>query len=111
MGGTDGTAPSTGVWKSQLTTTAPVIPGPWVAQNPLVEPNVDGVAMHVGDFVFLIGGSNATGPVATVQVGTLGGPDAVPANPNDDVPAVEDTARRRTCRAPGRTCRASRQTA
>ena len=83
MGGTDGTAPSTGVWKSQLTTTAPVIPGPWVAQNPLVEPNVDGVAMHIGNYVYLVGGSNATGPVATVQVGTLGGPDAVPANPND----------------------------
>ncbi|HEX6787416.1 MAG TPA: hypothetical protein VF076_09460 [Acidimicrobiales bacterium] len=82
MGGTDGTAPGTGVWKTQMTNTTPAVPGPWVAQNPLVEPNIDGVAMHVGDYVFLIGGSNATSPVASVQVGTLGGPDAVPANPN-----------------------------
>ena len=83
MGGTDGTAPSTSVWKSQMTATTPAVPGAWVAQNPLVEPNIDGVAMHVGNYVYLIGGSNAQGPVATVQIGTLGGPNAVPANPND----------------------------
>ncbi len=82
MGGTDGTAPSTNVWKTQLTNTAPATLQAWVAQNPLVEPNVDGAAFHVGDYIYLVGGSNATGPVATVQVGTLGGPGTVPANPN-----------------------------
>ena len=82
MGGTDGTAPSTNVWKTQLTNTAPATLQAWVAQNPLVEPNVDGAAFHVGDYIYLVGGSNASGPVATVQVGTLGGPGTVPANPN-----------------------------
>jgi hypothetical protein len=81
-GGNTGDGPTTNVWKTQLTNTAPQTPQAWVAQNPLVEPNVDGVAFHVGDFIFLIGGSNASGPVATVQVGTLGGPGTVPANPN-----------------------------
>ena len=70
------------MWKTQLTNTAPQTPQAWVAQNPLVEPNVDGAAFHVGDYIYLVGGSNASGPVATVQVGTLGGPGTVPANPN-----------------------------
>ena len=39
-------------------------PGAWARgspQSPLFEPNVDGVAVHVGDVVFLIGGSNDDG--------------------------------------------------
>ena len=82
MGGTDGTAPTTSVWKTQMDNATPSTPQAWVAQNPLVEANVDGVAFHSGDFIYLVGGSNASGPVATVQIGTLGGPGTVPANPN-----------------------------
>ncbi len=82
MGGTDGTAPTTSVWKTQMSNATPSTPQAWVAQNPLVEANVDGVAFHTGDYIYLVGGSNASGPVATVQIGTLGGPGTVPANPN-----------------------------
>ena len=81
-GGTTADGPTTNVWKTQLTNTAPQTPQAWVAQNPLVEPNVDGAAFHVGDFIYLVGGSTANGAVPTVQVGTLGGPGTVPANPN-----------------------------
>jgi hypothetical protein len=81
-GGTDGTAATNSVWKSQAGGTSGAL-GKWVAQSPLFEPNVDGVAVHVGDYVYVMGGRNAAGqPVATVQEGLLGGPDAVPANPN-----------------------------
>ena len=82
MGGTDGTAPTTSVWKTQMSNATPSTPQAFVAQNPLVEANVDGVAFHTGDYIYLVGGSNASGPVATVQIGTLGGPGTVPANPN-----------------------------
>ena len=82
MGGTDGKGPVTNVWKTQMSNATPSTPQAFVAQNPLVEPNVDGVALHTGDYIYLVGGSNASGPVATVQIGTLGGPGTVPANPN-----------------------------
>ncbi len=82
MGGTDGKGPVTNVWKTQMSSATPSTPQAFVAQNPLVEPNVDGVAFHTGDYIYLVGGSNASGPVATVQIGTLGGPGTVPANPN-----------------------------
>jgi hypothetical protein len=81
MGGTDGTAPSRSVWKVQNDSTGK--PGKWVAQNPLVEANVDGVAAHVGDVIFLMGGTNEKGQaVATVQMGHVGGPHATTADPS-----------------------------
>jgi len=82
MGGTDGTAPKRSVWKSQLVATGGL--GPWVAQQPLYEENVDGVAMHVGDIIFVIGGRNLSGePVTTVQQGLVGGgPNATAKDPN-----------------------------
>jgi hypothetical protein len=82
MGGTDGTAATKTVWKSQTGGTSGAL-GKWVAQAPMFEENVDGVAVHVGDYVYVMGGRNATGQaVATVQEGLLGGPNAVPADPN-----------------------------
>jgi hypothetical protein len=82
MGGTDGTAPTRSVWKSQ--NDASGAPQAWVAQRPLYEENVDGVAMHVGDVIFVIGGRNLTGaPVASVQQGLVGGgPTATAKDPN-----------------------------
>ncbi len=82
MGGTDGTAPTRSVWKSQQDASGAL--GPWVAQQPLYEENMDGVAMHVGDIVFLIGGRNLSGePVTTVQQGLVGGgPNATAEDPN-----------------------------
>src|SRR4029079_1898125 len=58
-------------------------PQKWAEQSPLFEENVDGVAAHVGDVIFLIGGRNASGnPVATVQQGLVGGDQATADDPN-----------------------------
>ena len=82
MGGTDGTAPTRSVWKSQADPTGAL--GTWTAQRPLAEENVDGLAVHVGEVIFVVGGRNASGqPVATVQQGLVGGgPNATVADPN-----------------------------
>ena len=82
MGGTDGKAPTRSVWKSQEALSGAM--QPWVAQQPLYEENVGGVAIRVGDVIFVIGGRNLSGnPVATVQQGLLGGgPNATAKNPN-----------------------------
>ena len=46
----------------------------WVPQQPLFEENVDGIAAHIGDWIFLVGGSKGDGtPVATVQQGLVAG--------------------------------------
>jgi hypothetical protein len=82
LGGTDGTAATRSVWKSQNDKAGK--PQAWVAQvGPLAEANVDGVAVHVGDIIFVVGGRNETGNVvATVQQGFVGGPNATTADPN-----------------------------
>ena len=83
MGGADANGPTNSVWKSQQSSSGAL--QVWVSQSPLVEENVDGSAVHVGDVIFLVGGSNAAGPVATVQQGLVGGDEAHPApadNPN-----------------------------
>ena len=81
MGGTDGTAATNTVWKSKQVTGGGL--GEWVPQSPLFEANVDGVAVHVGDVIFLIGGRNdAEAVVATVQQGLVGGPNATTDDPN-----------------------------
>jgi hypothetical protein len=82
MGGTDGTAATRSVWKSQADATGAL--QAWAPQYPLYEANVDGVAMHVGEVIFLVGGRNAAGePVASVQQGIVGrGPKVTAADPN-----------------------------
>jgi len=83
MGGTDGTAATRSVWKSQAAAKTGSPLQPWVAQQPLVEANTDGVAAHVGDVIFLMGGTNDQGQVvATVQMGHVGGPNTTTADPN-----------------------------
>ena len=80
MGGTDGTAATKDVWKAKLTGTSWA---PWVPQQPLFEENVDGVATHIGDWIFVVGGTNGDGtPVSTVQQGRVGGTAATPEDPN-----------------------------
>ena len=80
MGGTDGTGPTQSVWKTVLDG-ADV--GGWTEQSPLFEANVDGVAVHVGDVIFLIGGRNQDDqPVPTVQQGLVGGDQATAEDPN-----------------------------
>jgi hypothetical protein len=69
LGGDDGTGPTSTAWKAPLGTSG--APGAWAPQAELYEPNADGIAMNVGDYVWLLGGRKAAGPVATVQVGYL----------------------------------------
>jgi hypothetical protein len=81
LGGTDGAAATRSVWKSQTDSSGK--PGAWVAQEPLAEANTDGLAVHVGDVIFVIGGRDGSGSaVATVQQGFVGGPNATPEDPN-----------------------------
>ena len=81
MGGTDGKAPTKDVWKTQQDKTGAF--GKWVAQTNLFKENTDGVAFHVGDVIFLVGGRNASGnAVATVQQGLVGRGKATAADPN-----------------------------
>ncbi len=81
MGGTDGTAATDTVWKSQQDSKGAL--GAWAQQTPLEEPNVDGAAVHEGDVILLMGGTNAQGTVvATVQKGTVGGSQATADDPN-----------------------------
>jgi hypothetical protein len=82
MGGTDGTAPTRSVWKSQQATSGAL--QAWVAQQPLYEENVDGVAIRDGSVIFVVGGRNLSGnPVALVQQGLVGGgPKATVKDPN-----------------------------
>jgi N-acetylneuraminic acid mutarotase len=81
MGGTDGTAATRSVWKSRADKAGKLTA--WVSEQPLLEENMDGVAVHVGDVISVIGGRNKDGAVvATVQQGLVGGPSATTANPN-----------------------------
>lgn len=80
MGGTDAKGPTKTVWKSQANASGAL--QKWTDQTSLLEENVDGTAVHVGDVIFLIGGKSAAGPVATVQQGLVGGPTATAADPN-----------------------------
>ncbi|MEI7743840.1 MAG: kelch repeat-containing protein [Chloroflexota bacterium] len=71
-GGTDGTVATRTVWKTQVSSTGTM--GAWKDQMPLLEANMDGVAFHVGDIVFVVGGHNDQGQaVSTVQIARLGG--------------------------------------
>jgi len=70
VGGANGDGPQTTVWKSRFVTDKLTA---WVQQPGLLyEPNVGGVAEVVGSYVWLMGGSNADGPVKTVQRGQIG---------------------------------------
>ena len=81
VGGTDGTAAKNTVWKTKTDTDG--APGAWTAQSPLFQAVVDATAVHVGDVVFVMGGSDDKGaPVATVQQGLVGGAEAPADDPN-----------------------------
>jgi len=81
LGGTDGTAATRSVWKTQQDKSGKF--GAWTAQQPLYEASTDGVALHVADIIYVMGGRNADGHVvATVQMGLVGGPQATTEDPN-----------------------------
>jgi Kelch motif protein len=66
--GPDG-APTTTTWKSQLDRAGAL--GAWTPQAPLSEPVADTIAVQNGDYIWVYGGRNASGPTATVQRGTV----------------------------------------
>jgi hypothetical protein len=66
--GLDG-APTSTTWKSQLDRSAKL--GEWTPQAPLSEAVADAIAVQNGDYIWVYGGRNASGPTATVQRGTV----------------------------------------
>ncbi|HET7726309.1 MAG TPA: hypothetical protein VFK54_03200 [Candidatus Limnocylindrales bacterium] len=73
-GGANADGPTNTVWKALLATNGEL--EPWVAQAPLFEAVTEASMALVGDYLWLMGGEGANGPVATVQVGTIGHPGA-----------------------------------
>ncbi len=70
LGGSDGTGPTTTVWKATSDSTGRL--GPWVAQAPLPQPRSEANGTVIGSELFVYGGRDATGPTATVLRGDLG---------------------------------------
>jgi hypothetical protein len=70
VGGTaDGTTPANTVWKATFDAKGAL--GSWTPQAPLYEAVTDAAAALVGDYLWVYGGTTASGPTATVQRGGL----------------------------------------
>jgi hypothetical protein len=69
VGGASASGPSDAVWKAKLDRTGKL--GEWQPQAKLSRPSSDATALLNGDFVWLIGGKDAAGTVATVQRGKV----------------------------------------
>lgn len=82
IGGRNAAGPVTTAWKSLLDSKGAL--GAWAAEQPLARPQAEGTAMVIGDFVWLFGGRDATGPVGAIQRGAFGKPAAagLPVNPD-----------------------------
>ncbi len=70
IGGEGPDGPVTTTWKSRFDEQGAL--QAWEAEAPLLAPQADATAAVVGDFVWLYGGHDVNGPVATVQRGSLG---------------------------------------
>jgi N-acetylneuraminic acid mutarotase len=71
VGGADAAGhPTQTTWKSTLD--AKGVPGAWVVQAPLISAAAGATAVQVGDYLWLVGGTDANGPSGAVQRGTLG---------------------------------------
>jgi len=83
IGGRNEAGPVATTWKSVLYNAGML--GAWAAEQPLQAAQADGTAVLVGDYVWLYGGSAATGPVGAVQRGAFGQPavEGLPENPNE----------------------------
>ncbi len=78
IGGTDASGkPTQTTWKSTLD--AKGILGAWSEQAPIQAAVTGSTAVQVGDYLWLIGGTDATGPSGAVQRGELGTGVAPPA--------------------------------
>ena len=83
IGGEGPDGPVTTTWKSVFD--AQGAPGAWEAEAPLLRPQADGTAAVIGDYVWLWGGHDTSGPVGAVQRGSIGLEAAagLPANPDE----------------------------
>ncbi len=70
IGGEGPDGPVTTTYKSELDTAGAL--GEWVTEAPLQRPQADALAAIIGDFVWLYGGHDDTGPVGAVQRGRIG---------------------------------------
>ena len=80
IGGRNADGPVSTTWKSLLDTKGAL--GKWTAEQPLAAPQAEATAIVVGDYVWVYGGRDATGPVGAVQRGAFGQP-AAPGLPDD----------------------------
>ncbi len=69
IGGSDGTAPTTTVWKSTL---ASGKLGKWGPVESLQVPVTDAFAAQIGDYVWVIGGTSTDGPIGGLQRARVG---------------------------------------
>lgn len=81
-GGRNAAGPVTTTFKTKLDAKGAL--GAWSQEQSLITPQAGGTAVVIGDFVWLYGGSDANGPVNTVQRGAFGKPASagLPANPD-----------------------------
>lgn len=83
IGGRNADGPVSTTWKSLLDSKGAL--GAWADEQPLAAPQAEATAIVVGDFVWVYGGSDASGPVGAVQRGAFGQPAAagLPNNPDE----------------------------
>ncbi len=82
IGGRNANGPVATTWKTKLNSQGAL--GAWSSEQSLINPQADGTAVLIGDYLWLYGGSDANGPVGAVQRGSFGKAVAagLPADPN-----------------------------
>jgi hypothetical protein len=99
IGGRDENGPVTTVWKSTIDPKT-AVPQAFQAQAPLVAPRADAAAQLTGNWIFLYGGVDGSGPTAQVQRGDVGAGDTAgqivrwgtPTNAGANLPAPRTAA-------------------
>src|SRR5687768_17052138 len=83
IGGEGPDGPVATTWKSPFDAQGQL--RAWETEATLLQPQADATAAIVGDYVWLYGGHDANGPVATVQRGDIGleAAEGFPENPNE----------------------------
>jgi len=79
VGGSNADGPTTSVWKSSFDSQGGLTA--WLPNADLLQPRTDASASLVGDYLWVYGGSDAQGPTATVQRGSLAIPTAPAGSP------------------------------
>ena len=82
IGGRNADGPVTTTLKTRLNDKGAL--GAWSQEQPLVTPQAGATAVLIGDYLWLYGGSDASGPVNKVQRGAFGlaAAEGLPANPD-----------------------------